>query len=158
MTSRFFFTAVLLMILIALALPAPAHAAAGGVPLDRRDFEAAAEQAAPMAGASYRWARCAGLYRSVRLHAGRRALGAERWDYATQVEGALTRKAALTRAEDQGQPWRSAQMQAEVDVAALSRLYLARYEAQIAATGRPWSRDPLWAEDNRTCGDLLNGL
>jgi hypothetical protein len=45
-----------------------------------------------------------------------------------------------------------------VDVAALARLYLARYRAMIAATGRPWSRDPLWAEDNRTCGGLLDGL
>ena len=151
--ARFLVTAIFLMILIALALPAPA-----ATPLDRDDFERAAEQAAPMAGGSYPFARCAGLYRSVRLHAGRRAFGRERWDYATQVEAALTRKAALTRVEEQGQPWRSAQIQAEVDTAALSRLYLNRYEAMIATTGRPWTRDTLWAEDNETCGGLLDGL
>jgi hypothetical protein len=143
--------------------PAPPAGAAlpAGVltePRDRRDFEMAAEQAAPMAGRSYPWARCAGLYRSVRLHAGRAALGEARWDYARQVEAALARKAALERAEEHAQPWRMAVAQAEVDVAALARLYLARYRAMIAATGRPWSTDPLWAEDNRTCGGLLDGL
>lgn len=151
--SRFLLTAVLLMILIALAMPAPAS-----TPLSRGDFERAAEQAAPMAGESYPFARCAGLYRSVRLHAGRRALGEARWDYAVQVEAALTRKAALTRVETQGTAWRSAEIQAEVDTAALSRLYLSRYVAMIATTGRPWSLDTLWAEDNATCGGLLDGL
>jgi hypothetical protein len=151
--ARFLLTAILLMIAIALALPAPASE-----PRDRRDFEAAAEAAAPLAGRSYPFARCAGLYRSVRLHAGRRALGEARWDYAIQVEAALARKAALERAEERGTPWISAQVRAEVDVAALARLYLARYRAMIAETGRPWSRDPLWAEDNATCGGLLDGL
>jgi hypothetical protein len=94
----------------------------------------------------------------VRLHAGRAALGESRWDYARQVEAALRRRAALERAEETGQNWRAARIGAELDVAALARLYLARYRAMIAATGRPWSRDPLWAEDNRTCGGLLDGL
>jgi hypothetical protein len=141
------------MVRIALALPAPAQE-----PRDRAAFEAAAEAAAPMAGESYPWARCAGLYRSVRLHAGRAAMGEARWDYAGQVEAALRRRASLERAAEYGQPWPAAQIQAEVDVAALARLYLARYRAMIAATGRPWSRDPLWAEDNRVCGGLLDGL
>jgi len=154
---RFFLTATAIMILIALALPAPAHGQTHA-PRDRRAFEAAAEAAAPMAGASYPWARCAGLYRSVRLHAGRQALGTARWDYAGQVEAALHRRAALERASELGQPWPSARISAEVDIDALARLYLARYRAMIAATGRPWSRDPLWAEDNRTCGGLLDGL
>jgi hypothetical protein len=181
---RFVLIGSAVMLLIALALPAralpegslpdvtppfgapPFGAAAadrhlsGAVaePRARRDFEMAAEQAAPMAGRSYPWARCAGLYRSVRLHAGRAALGAARWDYAVQVEAALARKAALERAEEYAQPWRMARAQAEVDVAALARLYLSRYRAMIAATGRPWSTDALWAEDNRTCGGLLDGL
>ena len=150
---RFLLAATAVMLLIALALPAP-----GQTPRDRADFDAAAEAAAPMAGRSYPWARCAGLYRSVRLHAGRAALGETRWDYARQVEAALRRRAALERAEETGQPWRAARLGAEVDVAALARLYLARYRAMIAATGRPWSRDPLWAEDNETCGGLLDGL
>ncbi len=154
---RFVLIATGIMLLIALALPAPAQGQPQE-PRDRRAFEAAAEAAAPMAGASYPWARCAGLYRSVRLHAGRQALGAARWDYAGQVAAALARRAALERAAELGQPWPSARVSAEVDIDALARLYLGRYRAMIAATGRPWSRDPLWAEDNRTCGGLLDGL
>lgn len=154
---RFILTATAIMVLIALALPAPAHAQAQE-PRDRRAFEAAAEAAAPMAGRSYAWARCAGLYRSVRLHAGRQALGEARWDYAGQVEAALHRRASLERAEEFGQAWPSARISAEVDIDALARLYLARYHAMIAATGRPWSRDPIWAADNETCGGLLDGL
>ncbi|MEM1432316.1 MAG: hypothetical protein AAGG09_22895 [Pseudomonadota bacterium] len=152
-TLRFILAGTLFMIVIAMALPAP-----GATPMDRRDFEDAAEQAAPMAGASYAYARCAGLYRSVRLHAGRQALGEARWDYANQVEAALHRRASLTRVEEQGQPWRSARLQAEQDIAAVARVYLSRYRLMILTTGRPWSRDTLWAEDNRTCGGLLDGL
>jgi len=152
-TLRFILVGTLVMVVIAAALPAP-----GATAMDRRDFEDAAEQAAPMAGASYAYARCAGLYRSVRLHAGRQALGEARWDYANQVEAALHRRAALTRVEEQGQAWPSARLQAEQDIEALARLYLSRYRLMIITTGRPWSRDDLWAEDNATCGGLLDRL
>ncbi|MEM9248306.1 MAG: hypothetical protein AAGB05_06360 [Pseudomonadota bacterium] len=152
-TVRFILAGTVIMVLLSLIVPARA-----ATPMDRRDFEAAAEQAAPMAGPAYAYVRCAALYRSVRLHAGRAALGEVRWDYALQVEAALARRAALLRAEDQGQPWQSAESQTAQDVSAVSRLYLTRYRAMIAENGRPWSRDALWAQDNRTCGALVARL
>lgn len=152
-TLRFIAVGTLIMVLLSVVLPARA-----ATPMDRRDFDAAAEQAAPMAGPAYAYVRCAGLYRSVRLHAGRAALGFDRWDYARQVEAALHRRASLIRAEDQGQAWPSARLQSEQDIEAMARLYLARYRAMILTEGRPWSRDALWAEDNRTCGALLDRL
>lgn len=158
---RFLLTAILLMLLIALALPVRAQEwedPEREQRRERRDFEWAAEAAAPLAGKSYPWARCAGLYRAMRLHAGRSELGRERFDYARQVDALLTRKAALERAAEFEQPWPSAEMQAEADVAALARLYLTRFERMIGETGRPWTRDFLWQEDNAGCGGLLDGL
>ncbi len=152
--ARFLITATLLMILIALVLPAPA-APASDPAGDRRAFDAAAERAAPRAGNSYAWARCAGLFRSVKLHAGRAALGEARWTYATQAEGALLATAARVRMRADGQSAASARMAAELDVMALARVYLARYTARAAATGRPWSDDAVWAQDTRACRSLL---
>ena len=155
---RYLPVALLLMVLIAAALPVRAQSAdpEREERRERRDFEWAAEAAAPMAGESYPWVRCAGLYRAMRLHAGRRELGRDRYDYARQVDALLTRKAALERADEFEQPWPSAEMQAEADVAAIARLYLRRFEGMIAETGRPWTRDFLWQEDNAGCGGLLD--
>ena len=152
-----------LALILALALPVPlalsvALPAAASQMMDRGDFENAARAAAPMAGSSYPWVRCAALYRAMRRHAGPAELGRDRWDEARRIDALLTRGAALARAEEYGQPWQSAKIQAEVDVDAVARLYLRRFEAAILETGRPWTRDPLWQSDNAECGGLLDDL
>lgn len=152
MPDRRLFLSVLAFLLLA-AVPASASQM-----MDRRDFDNAAEAAAPMAGSSYPWVRCAALYRAMRRHAGPAELGRDRWDEARRIDALLTRGAALARAEEYGQPWPSAQVQAEVDVDAVARLYLRRFEAAILETGRPWTRDTLWQEDNDVCGGLLDDL
>ena len=123
-----------------------------------RDFTARALDLAPQAGDSFMLVRCAALYRSVRLHAGRDALGAARWDHARAVEGRLARQAALVRVAQYGSTLAMARTAARSDIHAVARLYLARYDRSIAETGRPWSTDPLWAADNAACRTLLDRL
>ena len=118
------------------------------------DFTVAALAAAPMAGDSFLLVRCGGLYRSIRLHGGE-ALGEARIAHARRVEARLARAAAITRAAEYGQGWQNALVAARTDIAAIARLYLARYERMIAETGRPWSRDPLWAADTAACSAML---
>jgi hypothetical protein len=155
--TRFLTTAIALMILIALVLPAPAREL---VPRDR--FDRAAEAAAAEAGASYALLRCAGLYRSVRLHAGRAALGPDRWAHAERVETILTRAAVEQRTghveHAEHDSTTTARDAAEAGIDAIAALYVRRYAAMIAMTGRPWSADPMWKQDNATCNRLLAGL
>jgi len=132
------------------ALPAAAQLT------DRRDFERMLEAAAPMAARSWPLVRCAGLTRATRRHLGRAVLGREGWDTLRQRDAALTRAAALVRAQDYGQPWRSATLQAEVDVDAVARLYRTRFEAAIAETGLPWERDPVWSAHAALCDRLID--
>ena len=154
---RFLVTAIALMILMALVLPAPAVEQAG-----RTRFDRAAETAAGGAGTAYPLLRCAGLYRSVRLHAGRAALGPERWAHAEGVEARLVLAAVALRtgpvATAPQATTRAARDAIEAGVDAVATLYLRRYAAMIALTGRPWSADRLWAEDNAACTRVLAAL
>lgn len=156
-STRFIVTAIALMILIALVLPAPAR----DLPVRER-FDRAAEQAVADAGPAYPLLRCAALYRSVRLHAGRAALGPERWAHAERVETALARAAVELRAgplDAAGHDMAlAARERVETGVDAIAALYLRRYAAMIAMTGLPWSADPMWTQDNATCRRVLAGL
>jgi len=155
--TRFLVTAIALMILMALVLPAPALE-----PADRGRFDRAAQTAAGAAGPAYPLLRCAGLFRSVRLHAGRAALGPERWAHAEGVEARLTLAAVALRTGPlsgaAAETTRRARDAADDGIEAIATLYLRRYAAMIAMTGRPWSADPLWAQDNATCARVLAAL
>ena len=111
--------ALALCLAVALSLPAPARTTeAAPALLDREAFEARAAERAPRAGISYPYARCAALYRALRLFA-RPESGAvdEALRRPTAGERALIDEAVRARVEQTGMRRAGAGPQTENDVA-----------------------------------------
>jgi len=152
--------ALALCLAVALSLPAPARTTeAAPALLDREAFEARAAERAPRAGISYPYARCAALYRALRLFA-RPESGAvdEALRRPTAGERALIDEAVRARVEQTGMRRAGAGPQTENDVAGIAGLYSERFERLAARDAARWWNDALVETDLRACGLLLDSL
>ena len=139
-------------VILALILPVTAHAQGAD------EFMQASRAIAPNAVTDYPLVRCAALYRSIHVFAGRDVMGDGPYETAVQFEKEFGINAALIRAQEKELGSDAAVDAVMRDIDGIAGLYGLRYQLNADATGHAFANDPMWQSDREYCTGLFQRI
>ena len=119
------------------------------------DFMIASRQIAPAALTDYPLVRCAALYRSIHVFAGREVMGDGPYETAVRFEKEFGISAAFIRAQENELETDAAVDAVMQDIDGIAGLYGLRYQLNAESTGHAFANDQMWQDDRAYCANLF---